>query len=312
MQRYQQQLRIIPLRQALTLLELLVVCAILGILVGLTLITVNMVSHSAKVSKTRATIQKLDTAMMQIFESYESRFAAVKRRVADEYPELTEAERQRIAAHIIRDIMRMEMPQCWEEVLNTSTLVPHGPIGIVGEPPSYLAWAENLAEYQRASALLRFYFNAYFETGVRPPEQATLLFLIIKNLNPEALSAFHGSEVGDPDNNGLLMFVDAWGKPIRFLRWAPGFTDSSDLMHREIPDPTDERAGAEGWLLYPLIYSAGPDGIYGIQEGSAIIGTTGINEGILDPFALLRGQPEPPGSQRHLDNIHNHQRHRSF
>jgi hypothetical protein len=151
---------------------------------------------------------------------------------------------------------------------------------------------------------LDVYRNAY----IADADPAALLFLIIQNLNPEALEAFHGSEVAR-DTNGMLIFVDAWGNPIRFLRWVPGLTDS-DLMRRDIPDPTDERAGATGWLLYPLIYSAGPDGIPGIIEGRAIIGTEGINTGILDPFGVPNGAPD--GSNRHFDNIHNHQRYRSF
>jgi hypothetical protein len=58
---------------------------------------------------------------------------------------------------------------------------------------------------------------------------AELLFLIIANLNPEALENFHGSEIGDIDGNGLREFHDAWGNPIIFIRWAPAFT-GSDLQ----------------------------------------------------------------------------------
>ena len=311
MQRHHQQLRITAIRQAFTLVELLIVCAIIGILVGLTFYTVNLVSHSSKVAKTRSTIQKIDVAMMQIFETYESRFAAIKRRVDVEYPLQSENVRLRIAAHMIRDIMRMEMPQCWWEIRRyDSPHPPLSPIGITNPtvvPPLNPQWSE----YTRATALLDFYHAAY-NNGA---DSAALLFLITQNLNPEALEAFHGSEVGR-DRSGMLVFLDAWGRPIRFLRWAPGFIDHSDLMHEEIADPTDEREGAPGWLLYPLIYSAGPDGIYGIQEGSAVIGTGGINGGILDPFAI---DPDtgwqlgaPDGTNRHFDNIHNHQRHRSF
>ena len=307
MQHNHQQLRITAHRQAFTLVELLVVCAIIGILVGLTFYTINLVSHSAKVAKTRSTIQKIDVAMMQIFETYERRFAEVKRRVASEYSTLSEENQQRIAAHLIRDLMRMEMPQCWAEVVALDGN-PHRAIGITppgGGTPFY----PQIAEYERANRLIEFYWNA--RNGATSPDPAALLFLIIQNLNPEALEAFHGSEVGR-DRSGMLVFLDAWGRPIRFLRWAPGFIGNSDLMHEEIADPTDERADATGWLLYPLIYSAGPDGVPGIQEGSAV-----TNGGILDPFAVVNPVDgfqlgAPDGSNKHLDNIHNHQRHRSF
>ena len=156
-------------------------------------------------------------------------------------------------------------------------------------------------------------YNRLIEGG-RLPCRAALLFLIIQNLNPEALEAFRGNEVGR-DGSGMLVFLDAWGKPIRFLRWAPGFTDS-DLMHETIPDPTDERAGATGWLLYPLIYSAGADGVYGIWTGGEnppppMVGPDGILEPFAPPYGEY-GRPHPIGSNRHFDNIHNHQRHRGF
>ena len=37
---------------------------------------------------------------------------------------------------------------------------------------------------------------------------------------------FNESSIGDVDQDGFPEFLDAWGTPIRFLRWAPGFTDS--------------------------------------------------------------------------------------
>lgn len=37
---------------------------------------------------------------------------------------------------------------------------------------------------------------------------------------------FNESNVGDTDGDGLSEFLDAWGTPIGFLRWSPGFTES--------------------------------------------------------------------------------------
>jgi hypothetical protein len=61
----------------------------------------------------------------------------------------------------------------------------------------------------------------------------------------------------------MLEFHDAWGNPIRFIRWAPGFV--SDLQ----PSPSDPAGRHDpfdplklepvAFALYPLIYSAGPD-----------------------------------------------------
>jgi prepilin-type N-terminal cleavage/methylation domain-containing protein len=327
MRRNREQLQILASRQAFTLVEMLIVCAVIGILATLTLVAVSKAATASKVAKTRATIQKLDVALRQIFMSYEDQFDAIKRRVAKDYPTLSPEERQKIAAHFIRDLMRMEMPQNWEEV---------------EEEPVRMAGGYSIEE----SPLLEYYRTAKNQATEQPPERGALLFLIIQNLNPEALEAFHGSEVADTDGDGLLEFVDAWGQPIRFLRWTPAFhgsdlqpdvlewlrdpkydpkRDNSDWWRNNYPDdprlqaamadaraihadPMDERENADGWFLYPLIYSAGPDGDYGIDEGKDESPGLGRN-GILDPFAYPFGMPK---DSSHFDNIHNHQWYRSF
>ena len=269
--------------------------AVIVVLLTLTLFAVNAVFHSTKVTKTRATIQKLDVALQQIFGMYEEKFAAVKRAVARDYPDIVdEEEQQKIAAHFIRDLMRMEMPQCWAEVLSD-------PLVMMLNSTNYSVEALPLLEYYR---------EAYNNAAGTSPCRAALLFLIVQNLNPEALEAFHGSEVA-ANADGLLEFVDAWGRPIQFLRWVPGFLDS-DLLRKDIRDPTDEREDAAGWLLYPLIYSAGHDGKYGIDDGGETPPTLG-GDGILDPFdAPYSNIGAPDGTKGHFDNIHNHLRYRSF
>ena len=90
-------------------------------------------------------------------------------------------------------------------------------------------------------------------------------------------------------------------------------------------DPIDPLAQMDGWLLVPLVYSAGPDKAYGIASPSDFIDSspTGRNiEGVCDdPFreAFLypdAGDPDglayyglgaDDGSGDSLDNITNHQ-----
>jgi len=355
----QGQLRITAgtVRRAFTLVELLVVGAIIVILVALTLFTMSTVANSTRITKTRATIQKLDVAVQQIFVAYEDRFADIKRRVRNhpDYSGLPEETLQKIEAHFIRDLMRMELPQSWAEVYD-STGSPDAD-GVRPKLEQIAITPDGILDPAGESPLLNYYWEAYRkvrQTTGKEPGRAALLFLIIQNLNPEALESFHGSEVADTDGDGLLEFVDAWGNPIQFLRWAPAFpgsdlqsdvlkmagglpyTDRNDneewwkdrepellaAMKRariNHPDPLDERGDINviGWFLYPLIYSAGPDGKYGIvDETKSITGgveyplspTVGPN-GIFDPFIFPYGMPY--GSD-HFDNIHNHQWYRSF
>ena len=303
MKRNYEQLRISASRRAFTLVEMLVVVSVIAILAALTLFAVNKVSVSSKIAKTRTTVQKIDVAMQQIFETYEDKFLVFKNKVAndDTTKNLDKETQLRIVLHYLRDTMRMEMPQCWAEVS--------------ADPAAIKLNGKNYDALDK-SPLLKYYQNT--KPAGTTPSRSALLFLIIQNLNPEALEAFHGSEIADTDGDGLLEFVDAWGRPIQFLRWAPAFTDSD--LQQNVPWGNAEaarRASEQhpfllegqgdiiGWFLYPLIYSAGPDGVYGINEGD---GKWEPGDEI-DPYALPIGKPT--GSE-HFDNIHNHQRYRGF
>ena len=363
------------LRTAFTLVELLVVGTIIAILAILTLITMSMVANSTKEAKTRATIQKLDTAMQQIFEEDDRKAVAIRSRVVQEFhadtnvTAGTEDERKKkqelretIVAHFVRDTMRMEMPQSWAEVYNSAN--PNSKLGPIPITLDELSGPISVDESPVFDHYWQAYRQVYQSTG-KPPGRAALLFLIIQNLNPEALEAFHGSEVADTDGDGLLEFVDAWGKPILFLRWAPAFPggggggglqqdvlklagyvpevsrevnaewwrrsywDENSLLRDAMqkartpplghPDPFDGRKDAIGWYLYPLIYSAGPDGKYDIVserlDGGVPASPRVRPNEILDPFAIPFGMPgddDGNGTLNHFDNIHNHQWYRSY
>ncbi|MDR0521659.1 MAG: type II secretion system GspH family protein [Planctomycetaceae bacterium] len=346
-------------RKAFTLVEMLIVAVIIVILAGLTLAAVHAAAASAKEAKTRATIQKIDAAVLQIFSDYDRKFARIKHRLEQDNT-LTEEERYKTALHFIRDLMRMEMPQSWAEVYDSeSTKDPKEPL----KPIAY--GGRKLAD-KRADAppVFRHYYQTYCQikknTG-KDPGRAALLFLIIQNLNPDALTFFHSNEIQDTDGDGLPEFVDAWGRPIQFLRWAPAFP-GSDLqpdvlkLANYVPDPNietnskwwknpdsqlkqafqtatavypdplddhhvDDHHVFGGWFLYPLIYSAGPDGEYDLTSRTVKQGTdTDISptlesaDQILDPFKLPYGMPGNDGSSnlQHNDNIHNHRWNRSF
>ena len=357
-----------------TLVELLTVIVIISMLAAIGLVALNGAYTEAKNAKTRGTIAKLDAAILQIFEEYEDRFdnlaptptqinAAISALFPTPPSTPAEAvERERVATallkrHFISDIMRMEMPQSWAEVFDSrqATISPplqdplgSIPFGAVGGPTTDVP------------ATLQYYYREYVryvDVGTpdddkrarKGPSREALLYLIIANLNPEALESFHGSEIGDPDGEGLLKFLDAWGRPIRFLRWAPGFMGSDrqpDVVseigsvtrywagpnasppdpsfiaaftraRQRMPDPFDPEEVQQGWFLYPLIYSAGPDGdhnLFGewVNSDDEPLSPT-VDPGdpstavyfVHDPFRWPFGIPNTNGGG-HFDNIHNH------
>ena len=376
--------------KAFTLVELLTVIVIISMLAAISLVALNGAYTEAKIAKTRGTIAKLDAAIQQIFEEYEDRFGMINPDTSQISAAatalgwsgpLTSTQQafvtESLKLHFIRDTMRMEMPDQWADVFDsTDTAVSptaKAPIGSSSGSPGRLAFAGNSSIVADLSPVFSYYYSAY-ERYVNAggdalgPNPAALLYLIIANLNPEALENFHGSEIADPDGDGFLKFVDAWGKPIQFIRWAPGFMGSdkqpdvltktdvtdfaavlttqwndgpnavtsaewqdtttiSDPVRKRLVeefqnalgrawDPFDMEQIQRGWFLYPLIYSAGPDGISnyrtstGIVTSPSIVPTSAANNlarGGLDPFANPWGMPDPNGTNGgHLDNIHNH------
>jgi hypothetical protein len=103
---------------------------------------------------------------------------------------------------------------------------------------------------------------------------AELLYMIVSVGSPESLQQFSHSEIGDVNENGLPEFLDGWGRPIAFVRWAPGFSPAgaslSDIQVRDAVnhhDPFDNQsADPNAWHLIPLIYSAGSDGKLGLEN----------------------------------------------
>ena len=122
---------------------------------------------------------------------------------------------------------------------------------------------------------------------------AELLYLIVEgsDLNgSSAIELFGKSEIKDTDGDGLNEFIDAFGRPIRWIRWPAGFAGSS-RYHPDMLDPTlvvgtppnlrltvssepIDRLGTDpGWGsaqapgtgLTPLVISAGVDGAFGIR-----------------------------------------------
>ena len=115
--------------------------------------------------------------------------------------------------------------------------------------------------------------------------------------------------------------LDAWGTPIEFLRWAPGLVSPKQTRDRSKPDPFDPHnvyAEQQGtFVLYPYIYSAGPDRIYDTRTGlSDVAAMLNYSETLPpnDPYyktedGVQIGEPNDfneDGKLDNADNIHNH------
>jgi len=275
-----------------TLVELLVTVTIIGILASIVLGAVQAARESARHVKTRSTITKLHSIVMERYESYRTRRVPINSVGANP---LVAAQARLLA---IRDIMRMEMPERWSDLSSN-------PISGVPQPALFRAYRRryNQAKFKcEAKYPVGTYRNQSQERLNRYSSAECLYMIVTMGGGPDARDQFHDSEIGDADGDTLPEFHDAWGNPILFLRWAPGLTDS-DLQTQvffedpsnpgdyvqdpaalqkaavEDHDPYDYRnvhslmyprsyAGPYAYRLVPFIYSAGPDGVYDVKFDS--------------------------------------------
>ncbi len=361
-----------PTRAGFTLIELLIVITVIGLLSAIVLAALQSARETAKAAKTKATITKLHYVIMARYDSYRTR------RVPVDTKGLHPQEAAFVRLFALRDLMRMEMPDRWSDVIDGPIpRIPTDPTTAIDQPSISLRY-------------LRLLTAAGGPATASEHAAAECLYMIVMSI-PEAAEQFHSTEIGDVDNDGLKEFVDGWGHPIRFIRWPVGFVDPgildflrpsasppyngqtgpagavggsqliwsspSDLQsgnRREQPDPFDSmgvygffggfavvaditpganNATGPGFAVFPLIYSAGSDGIYDINLGFQQDASgkdvpfvyqtldyfrPDLNNGTADDDGYrLRyiGQPlDAPsidgspanGSLNHYDNIHNH------
>jgi prepilin-type N-terminal cleavage/methylation domain-containing protein len=296
-----------PLRKSpgFTLVELMVVLAIIGLLSSLMLAGLAGVRQRAKVDKTKSTIRKIHEIIVPRYDSY------LRRRVLFP-PGATPMDRATNRLRAIREVMVREMPDSWLDVFANHAAIP-APAG-----PQFFDF--------RASGPVLSY--AAFRSGL-PANHADdygsseCLYMVVAfgGTDPSNLDMFRADEIGDLDRDGAPEFLDGWGRPIAFFRWAPGFTspiqiDDSVTRH----DPFDHlRREASAFALTPLIFSAGPDEAlnpatggadgYGLERLESWLGSTPPVD-MISIFTAVNSNNCRPGTPKpgnaFLDNISNH------
>lgn len=250
-------------RTAFTLVELLVSITIIVILASVTLYAMASVQKTAQIQRTKSQIARLHELIAEKWESYETRRVPIATRLPLD------------RLHVLREIMRMELPDRKSDVLAD-------PVTPIPRPP-----------------LSRYYFRRAVRAGWDSDDEtsgyqgAECLYMIVSRIEvgeASALEFFSESEIGDVDGDGMPEILDAWGNPIEFFRWAPGFVPSP-LQSGDVSQRTDvfdvtavDRFDRDGngtlngidrtFYLFPLIVSAGPDGAYDLPKTEVIYATT--------------------------------------
>ncbi len=301
------------IRRSFTLTELLVVIMVISVLASSLLFAMFNAVQQAKESRTKAQITKLHELLMARWDTYRTRSVRLNLDAKARRDGRTVATARLMA---IRDLMRMELPDRKTDVLD-------GPVTILlnySYDMNTSAGLQNFSGTVNSSIVRPASSREYLRRANANPswsveyQGAECLYMIVssmQDISGNAMDFVHEGEVGDKDEDGMFEIWDAWGNPIEFLRWAPGFfaspgpdgnwggagtdddsnstTDDisealwagsddmltvSDLQKRDpvnSPDPFDPlRIYAGGFALYPLIFSAGPDGLYDINIGGGL------------------------------------------
>jgi prepilin-type N-terminal cleavage/methylation domain-containing protein len=271
-------------RSAFTLVELLVTMIIISILAAITLGALQKAHQAADVAKTRSMIARLHNQIMIRWESYRTR----------RVPIVTSGAGPQAAAALrlagIRELMRFELPERYSDIVDAPVVLAGLRKPTSSEVPPWMTPAPTHGGVSAvSSAFLRRYMRNTDPISGQPAkpsekyEGAECLYMII-TMNTEddfaGAEQFKSKDIGDADGDGMPEFHDAWGQPIEFLRWAPGFvsdlqpsTDGSDgskfsgsdfNLHPRQPnthhDPMDPlKLQKEAFALFPLIYSGGID-----------------------------------------------------
>jgi prepilin-type N-terminal cleavage/methylation domain-containing protein len=281
-------------QRAFTLIELLVSLAIIAILSSLTLAGLTVARQRVKRDRTELTIRKIHEVIMPHYERFRTRkFPLVPYLIPASAPLVKPAEQ--IAQLVTkRRALVLEMPDGWADLLDSGT-ANSTPSRALNPIPHYSAITRRLQQMAK---------DAY-KPG--PFSDAECLWaMVIRGgfADPGIVEHFREDEFGDKDKNGAREFIDGWGNPIRFLRWAPAFVSryqppaGTATMSHDAFDPGGRDPLART-TLFPLVFSTGPDEQPSIACRDAE-GSFSYPRVAFDPYFATR-QPPPSGPpKQHL------------
>lgn len=318
-------------RSGFTLVELLTVIAIIGMLGAISITTVRASIQSAKETQTRTTIAKIDNVLTACYEKYQYRrvdlTGIIPSNSVDNRYANSPLFRARCRLRVIRDLLRCDFPCTPLELDTNSSFNGTSSSNFTPLQAALITAAGgNLSSYDFQDEGYPDDFGTTTNNGGYPHvANAELLYLVVMNADPEARATFAEREIGDVDSNGLYEFIDGWGKPICWMRWAPGLetsdrqpneNDMIDKLARDgYTDPSDSdpfdpmNVGVDdgsgdslrGWFLVPYVFSAGPDEKYGLTMPNP----QDVDE-MSNPFAGAALDVGAPYGRTHKDNIDNH------
>ena len=281
----------LPRRSGFTLVELLITVSVIAIMATMVLFALFAAQETAKVQKTKSLIAKLDSIIKSKYETYKTRRVNITLPPPPppsdpNYPTYV-ATAARARLDCLHDLMRMEMPDRWSDIEDMPRTFSYPGIPNVG--------------VSRPS-LHRSYRRKYdaIVLGPTPPPPpvvgthagAECLYMIIMQAQGEEgddRSAIKEDQTGDVDGDGFREIIDAWGRPIKFLRWAPGFVSE---LQTTVTLPTQNSNPSNVTSQSRLLSS-----VQGSYVGGTVINEDPANPGryLASSMAKITGYNFTPG-----------------
>lgn len=210
-------------RAGFTLVELLITVSVIAIMASMILFALFAAQETARAQKTKSLIAKLDSIIKAKYEAYKTRRVQLTLPPPPPVTDTTNypiyvATAARARLDCLHDLMRMELPDRWSDIEDPPKLFSYGAFGSVSVA---------------RPSVSRGFFRRW-NIPAKPTGEfagAECLYMIItaaQNEEGDDKTAFKQDQIGDVDGDGFPEIIDAWGQPIKFLRWAPGFV--SDLQ----------------------------------------------------------------------------------
>ena len=245
-----------------TLVELLVVLAIITLISSFMLVAVGELRIMTQHSRTKQQVEKLHTLLMQKWDEVTNRPLPIRMP-----PNANMVNAGRVRLNAVRELQRIELPErisdiFWVEDSAGFRASDYSRVVRQRDPGAGL----QADEYPRA--FLSFFYSsaplvgrsdglgagmdlndpnrAYTSSSTKTYRQkaedlyritgkvwthqfqaAECLYLILSTMrdgDSSALDFLLASEIGDTDEDGMPEIIDGFGRPFEFLRWAPGFS----------------------------------------------------------------------------------------
>jgi prepilin-type N-terminal cleavage/methylation domain-containing protein len=297
-------------RRGVTLIELLVTILIISILAALVLGVAAVAAETARQAQSRHIVERLHTLLTEHYDTYKTRRVklrpddltgkGIETQINTQFSDNVRRGQALAEARLyaMRELMLMEVPDRWSDVL----LADVGPdtATVANSAPGYPLYLN--ARTDLSNVYLRRYLQLVKQTNTisgkqNTPEEikrnqgAECLYMIVMLAcaDGEARTLFAEHNIGDTDGDGAPEFLDGWGHPVNFLRWAPGFDSQIQLNANPLgnPKPTNKtwtdaaakdhdpfdvfRVDPFAFRLVPLIYSPGRDESSGLAADPDVV-----------------------------------------